>query len=120
MRSTRPTQSLLLYMAFGFSASFVASPAFGVALWGTGAVSLTDLENKPNEFYRFDPALGPFDVPVIRWKMTDQFRARFPLAKEREQVRLAIGEWEDGIVQRSTARSANVWLDALERCLRFL
>lgn len=97
MKALMPTQTLVLYVAVGISASLFTSPVFGVAPWGTGSVSLTDLENTPNKFYRFDPDLDIFDVPVIRWKMTDQFRAQFSLAKEREQVRLAIAEWEEGM-----------------------
>jgi hypothetical protein len=62
-----------------------------------GPDPLTDLTTTPNKIYRFDPPEGPFGVPVIRWKMTNQFRQRFSLSKEREQVRLAILEWEDGM-----------------------
>lgn len=62
---------------------------FAVSFSGTGDDKLTDLVNEPNKFYSFDPF-------VITWKMTTQFRNQFPLAKQQEQVRLAIEQWEGG------------------------
>jgi hypothetical protein len=79
------------------TACFFNPSAYGVAFSGTGGDALTDLASTPNRIYRFDPPEDAFGVPVIRWKMTSQFRERFPLAKQREQVRLAIAEWEEGM-----------------------
>ncbi|HEX6960800.1 MAG TPA: hypothetical protein VF175_02960 [Lacipirellula sp.] len=74
-----------------------ASTARGVAFSGTGSDALADLVNQPNKIYRFDPAEDIFGTPVIRWKMTERFLDHYSLAKEREQVRMAILEWEEGM-----------------------
>ena len=81
-----------------FSPCFFTSTAYGVAFSGTGGDALADLVSMPDKIYRFDPPEDPLtEMPVIHWKMTSQFRDRFPLAKQREQVRLAIAEWEEGM-----------------------
>ncbi len=90
------TSAIVLCAALGIFA-LLTSSAFGVAFIGTGGDSITDLTSTPNKIYRFDPPEDIFGVPVIRWKMTNQFREQFSLSKEREQVRLAILEWEEGM-----------------------
>jgi len=96
---------VLLLCIGGAILSTIPAPALAVALWGTGSVNLTDIPNEPNRFYRWDPDPDFLGTPVIHWKMTNQFRQRFPLAKQQEQVRLGIAEWEEGIFS-ATRRAA--------------
>lgn len=67
-----------------------ASMASAFSYAGTEGDAVADLINTPNKIYTFDP-------PVITWKMTTRFLNHYPLAKQREQVRLAIAEWEEGM-----------------------
>jgi hypothetical protein len=97
MKSVKPAFAFLLCTAIGTFAFLHTSIAYGVAFIGTGGEALTDLTSTPNKIYRFDPAEDIFGTPVIRWKMTNQFKAQFPLAKQQEQVRLAIHEWQEGM-----------------------
>ena len=71
--------------------SLLATSAWGFSIQDPDPDSnVADIVANPDRIYSFDG-------PTITWKMSTQFVNRFPLAKQQEQARLAIAEWEDGM-----------------------